>query len=307
MRIEKIILPVLFNALLLFHFTAYSGNNLNGKLKEQALHSLQDQPVYFFENKGQMTDENNNPVPSVLIKASDPCMNVFVTEKGLTYVFVKSEEKFERKSGLESKGEKEEIFEIEKAWINLHLEGATIKKENVVKETDSREHFNYFYPHCADGIYGVKGYQRLTIKNIYPGIDWVLYVNSKTGMKYDFVVHPGADPNQIKLVYESAKPLTINTQGDIQIETPLGVLTESAPVSFIKETNESVESSYSSKVIDKNNVEVTFNISTPVNSTLIIDPQQVWGTLFSGTSDQGGATSMEVDNNNNLFIVGYQT
>src|SRR6185436_4377070 len=109
----------------------------------------------------------------------------------LTYVFVKSEEKFE-KGPSQQENENAETFSIKKAWVNLHLRGATIKKENIIKEQESSEHFNYFYPSCPEGINDVRGYQKLTFKNIYPAIDWVLYSSNKAGIKYDFVLHPGA-------------------------------------------------------------------------------------------------------------------
>ena len=40
----------------------------------------------------------------------------------------------------------------------------------------------------------VQTWQKITIKSIYPGIDWVIYSDEEKGLKYDFVVHPGADP-----------------------------------------------------------------------------------------------------------------
>src|SRR6185436_13224026 len=144
------------------------------------------------------------------------------------------------------------------------------------------EQFNYFYPNCPEGIYNVRGFQKITIKEIYPGIDWVLYGSDKTEMKYDFIVHSGADPGQIKLVYESSKQLQLDKQGNIQIETPLGTLTEHSPVSYLKETRTPVASNFTASVVDKNNVAVSINVLHPSNSTLIIDPQQVWGTFFSG-------------------------
>ena len=305
MQKKKLLFQILLSAACcLVSLSVYSGINSEKEKRSKAGQYMANQPVYFLENKGQMSDEKGDPLPFVLFKLNAPGLNAFVTEKGLSYVFFKSEEKFEEEENKET-GRKE-VFNIERAWINLNLPGANIKGENVLKEQEVSEHFNYFYPHCPDGVYGVKGYRKLVIKNIYSGIDWVLYGSSQSGMKYDFIVHPGADINQIKLIYESANPLTIDENGSIEIHTALGTLTEQSPVCYLHETNQPVPSSFSKKIIDRNNVEITYKVPAfPGNSTLVIDPQQVWGTLFSGTSDQGGATSMEVDNNNNLFIVGY--
>ncbi|MFO0357618.1 MAG: hypothetical protein ACK50A_11750, partial [Sphingobacteriaceae bacterium] len=86
------------------------------------------QNVSFLENKGQMMDTEGKPVPFVLFKAEAPGMNVYITEKGLTYVFVKieedeDEEKEERKPGkhqdLMMPGKHEEKLKAEMAWINV--------------------------------------------------------------------------------------------------------------------------------------------------------------------------------------------
>jgi hypothetical protein len=78
--------------------------NNQAELKEKAKGYLQAQPVKFLENKGQMMDVNSKPVPFVLFKAEAPGMNVYITEKGLTYVFVKAEEEeHEREREKENK------------------------------------------------------------------------------------------------------------------------------------------------------------------------------------------------------------
>jgi hypothetical protein len=52
--------------------------------KEQAFEWMQNQPVKFLENRGQMIDMNNEPVPFVLFKAEATGMNMYITEKGGT-------------------------------------------------------------------------------------------------------------------------------------------------------------------------------------------------------------------------------
>jgi hypothetical protein len=104
-------------------------------------------------------------------------------------------------------------------------------------------------------------------------------------MKYDFIVHPGANPNDIKLIYESEKPLNHDKNGNLQLKTKLGTLTENAPYSYLKETNTEVKSSFKTTKLNNHQVEVVFNINQNTYtqaSTLVIDPQLVWGTFFGG-------------------------
>ena len=273
--------------------------------------SISKQPVKFLENKGQMVNTDGKPIPFVLFKAEASGMNVYITETGLTYVFVKMKEDEKEEQEREIKKKKETInkheekVSCEMAWINVSLEGASIKRENIIKEKQSTEHFNYFYGHCPEGIYDVYQYEKITIKDVYPNIDWVFYNSSKGGMKYDFIVHPNADPKQIKLIYDSEKPLSIDNNGNINIKTKLGTLSENAPYSYIHETNTEVKSSFTKKQLSKHKVEVAFSIdSLNSNTTLIIDPQLVWGTLYGGFNHEGFVTS-EIDSNNNLFAAGY--
>ncbi|MCC6691609.1 MAG: hypothetical protein IT235_08765, partial [Bacteroidia bacterium] len=304
---------------LIFSCYIFANNKLpDPELKEKVSQWKSQQPVRFLENKGQMADADNIPIPFVLFKASANDIDVYITEKGVTYVFTKVEEETstpisvtsDRMNGIRE----EENVKAEMAWINVQLKGVIIKKENIVKEGESAEHFNFFYSHCPDGIYNVKQYEKITIKNVYPDIDWVFYNSNETGMKYDFIVRPGADPSQIKLIYESENVLTINKDGNINIKTPLGTLTENAPYSYIEESGVEVKCDFTKKAIDRHNVEVGFNLNWPTNpgeggnpcpeSTLVIDPQLVWGTLYGGNGADG-IRCLEVDNNNNLFAGGY--
>ncbi|MFO0356842.1 MAG: SBBP repeat-containing protein, partial [Sphingobacteriaceae bacterium] len=285
----------------------------NEELKAKARDYLAAQPVKFLENKGQMMDVNSKPVPFVLFKAEAPGMNVYITEKGLTYVFVKAEEEeHEREREKEKEREKgklagpeEENVKMEMAWVHVNLEGANIQRSNIIKEGQSTEHFNYFYGHCPEGIYDVYQYDKITIRDVYPGIDWVFYNSEKTGMKYDFVVHPGADASQIKLIYEGDKPLKMEEDGSISIKTKLGTLTEAKPYTYEEGNNNEIQSNYKLTTINKNKTMLEFNLANHnTNNTLIIDPQLVWGTFFGGNG-YDGQMSIETDNLGNVYVAGY--
>jgi len=52
---------------------------------------------------------------------------------------------------------------------------------------------------------GVRHYSRIRYIGVYSGIDLVYYCNG-TSLEYDFVVHPGADPNRIRLRFAGNIP-----------------------------------------------------------------------------------------------------
>src|SRR6185312_343164 len=235
----------------------------------------------FLENKGQMMDMQRKPVPNVLYEASSAAMDVYVTTSGLSYVFVDFKKyKNTNSSPVNFKHTYDSITETY-CRADMQLVGASIKKENIVQEGASTDRTDYYYGDvCPNGVLGVRSYEKVTIKNIYPGIDWVLH-SGKNGLKYDFVVHPGADPSQIKLQYKWTDQPQLQDDGSVNISTPMGTITEGAPISYTK--GKQVHTTYN--IQDK---EIHFNIENyNVADTLIIDPQLVWATYYAGNGGSG--------------------
>jgi len=66
---------------------------------------------------------------------------------------------------------------------------------------------------------GCKIYQAVTYKNVYPNIDIRYYTNNGF-LKYDFIVHPGGNPNNIALYFDGADEIKI-TKGVLSIKQVL--------------------------------------------------------------------------------------
>jgi len=282
----KRILLLLFIALEVLPFTTLAGSGANDSaLRAKATQWMSNTGgLRFLENKGQMMDMQRKPVPNVLYEASSRGMDVYVTTSGLSYVFVKLEKhKKNNSSPVQFKFKQNDDSIIETyCRADMQLVGADIRKENIVKEGESIDRTDYYYGGiCPDGILGVHNYQKITIKNIYPGIDWVLHTGKK-GLKYDFIVHPGADPSQIKLKYKWTDKPQLQEDGSVKISTPMGAITEGTPISYC--SGEQVQTTYIVK-----DSEIYFNISN-YNSTqaLIIDPELVWATYYGGGNDDFG-------------------
>jgi gliding motility-associated-like protein len=261
--------------------------------------------VMFIENIGQMNGLDRKPIPFVLFKVSSNDLDMYVTEKGLTYFF--------RKTIIEKKGEGiKNKKKIDYQRFDIELEGIQIKRENILKELPDTAEFNFFYPSCPQGINGVKQFGRIVIKDIYPGIDWVLYNSSQKGFKYDFVIHPGADPKKIVFLYRTKRPIKLS-EGKIVFKTDLGGIEEDAPQSYISEPFEQIASSFILKSVKKKKSkkntfyesQVGFNINSySLNKTLIIDPLQLWWSTYFGGEDQSQGKAIAADNLNNIFVTG---
>ncbi|TAL61714.1 MAG: T9SS type B sorting domain-containing protein [Bacteroidetes bacterium] len=269
---------------------------------------FQQPPVRFEENKGQMRDMQGNPVNDLLFKTDDGGVDMYLTDWGISYVFIKAKENNNEKQKAQEedplragKHEEDENREIEYCRADMELKGSTIKKENIVKEYESQDFSNYYLGHCRDGILHVKKYGKITIKEVYPNIDWVVYTQPNGQAKYDFIVHPGGDYKQIKLHYKWTDAPQQEANGSVTINTPMGKITEGNPYSYLDGSKEKIETMY-----EINNREITFNVGPyDSNQTLIIDPQLQWGTYYGGSGDDGFC-SVKTDVSGNVFVSGYE-
>lgn len=131
---------------------------------------------------------------------------------------------------------------------------------------------------------GCRIYEEVTCKNIYPDIDVRYYSNAGT-IKYDFIVHPGADANAIVLKYEGANGLSLK-DNELNIATSIGDIKESSPYSYqlINGERKRISCNY---IIQGN--KVSFRISKyDKQSELVIDPALIFSSFSGSTADNWG-------------------
>jgi hypothetical protein len=78
---------------------------------------------------------------------------------------------------------------------------------------------------------GLPTYSRIVYPNLWPGIDLVYY-GTVNRLKYEFIVHPGADPAQIRLAYRGATEVALNAAGQLVVTTPAGGFSDDTPVAY---------------------------------------------------------------------------
>ncbi|MBI3521123.1 MAG: SBBP repeat-containing protein [Bacteroidetes bacterium] len=264
---------------------------------------LKNQPVLFTENRGQLTDTEEKQIPGILYTIQTPGINLYITEKGLTYFIITS---------IPGKNN-DKTVQTEWNRFDMTLKGATIKKDNISTEGKSTHFKQYFLAHCQDGITDVHSYEKIIIKNIYPNIDWILYNSNDKGFKYDFIVHPGGNAKHIQMAYISKNPILVNKKGELEITNALGDIKEKSPVSFMD--HQEINSRFvlsQQHPIELNNDHgyesvIVFDFPKTnihhLNSDLIIDPQLVWGTFF-GSYNTDIPTSIATDKSGNVYVTG---
>ncbi len=82
-----------------------------------------------------------------------------------------------------------------------------------------------------DSQTGLRTYERVVYREVWPGID-VVYALENGRLKYDVIVHPGADPAQARFRYEGAERVERTDAGGLRVVTPAGEIEEGPPVVF---------------------------------------------------------------------------
>ena len=252
---------------------------------------------YFTENKGQIIDQNNKERKDIDFELrANNGLSVFVGSASIHYQFSKAEENAKTYSAEEKMqpGFNREPVNFSLYRMDIVLLGAN-KNARLIKSDKQEYEEQYFTEWSGEQGIRVHSYATITYKEIYPDIDWVLYIRDGK-LKHEFIVREGGNPKDIRLKYEGASELNINQQGFLIAKTPLGTINENAPVSYtLKGKN------VASRFQLNNNI-LSYQIA-PYRGTLIIDPSLSWATYYGDVGyDLGFAVTN--DQSNNVYICG---
>lgn len=246
--------------------------------------------LFFTENKGQVTDQYYKPRTDIDFKLGDGSLNVFIGDGKMHYQFSKIMDKAIVVPGDDARTPQP----VDMYRMDVELVGANPDAE-VIKGDRQAYYENYYTPGTGTNGATVHQYARVTYKNIYPKIDWVLYVQGGR-LKHEFVVNPGGKVGDIKLKYSGATKLEKNNEGGIVATTPMGTVAEHAPFSYIGSGKE-VASSF---VVSGDEVSYALGSYT---GTLVIDPTLVWSTYYGGFSHEMLA-ALRKDAAGNIYLSG---
>jgi hypothetical protein len=163
---------------------------------------------------------------------------------------------------------------------------------------------------------GLPSFSRIVYPDLWPGIDLVFY-GTVNQLKYEFIVQPGADPNQIRLAYRGAD-ISLNAEGQMLVTTPIGGFKDDTPVAYQDINGRHVPVSVAYAQIDTPNHSSATQQSTDShqqsyaftlgpydpNYLLILDPAVIVYCGYIGGNGQDGGLGISVDNAGNAYIVG---
>jgi len=243
-------------------------------------------PLCFIENKGQLADQDNHPRNDIQYKLSTPGMNLFVGNAQLHYQF------------RQATGKLGTAQDINAYRMDVTLLGANQAAKAV--PADKQAYYELYYlGKNGDNSLTAQAWNKVVYKDVYPNIDWVLYVKDNQ-VEYDFIVHPGGNIHDIQLQYSGATALHVTSDGGIYAETPMGTIQEKSPVSFETATGKAV----ASKFVLKDNI-ISFETGS-YQGSLTIDPYLNWSTYYGGPGEDV-ATSVVGSSIGEIYICGYTT
>ena len=148
----------------------------------------------------------------------------------------------------------------------------------------------------------VPNYRKVIYEDLWDGVDLV-YGIKEDHMKYDLIVHPGGDPDDIRIKVDGCDDLKIGDNGDLLIETEMGSVKDSNLLTFYKNDKKSIGSNF---IINDANI-FSFDIDEYDGmETVVIDPQLEYSTFIGGNGQERGM-DIALDGDKNAYITGYTT
>jgi hypothetical protein len=252
----------------------------------------------FVENKGQIKDQYGAVRNDVQYALLADGLSIFIGNGQIHYQFIerahthlprltRQQEQFHRQL-------KDSVV-CSAYRVDVALAGAN-KQAAAIAEEQQPYYENYCYPKSRKENVIAHTYRKITYKNIYDGIDWVLSVNNGT-VEQTFLVHPGGDPSLIRSQYSGQSGLVREPDGSLTIRTPMGYVRERPPI-CVEEAGDTVAASF---VVRRG--KLSYQIA-PFTGRLAIDPILEWGTYFGPDSSFSPFYAVAVDDSANIYACG---
>lgn len=231
---------------------------------------------YFIENKGQWDDDV-----------------LFVTQTDFGKVGLGSQKlmfNIHEVSNVHSGENQLHVVEFE--FMDSELQSLAGMNELVLKN-------NYFFGNDpSKWITGARTFQSVVYNNIWDGIDLKYYFNEE-GLKYDFILEPFADPEDIQI--KTSHPDTMNVfKNKLEISvTDQIVVGDRDLYTYYKNSNEKIDSQFIRTTHD------TFSFSLPEydnSKPVIIDP--LLFSTYVGGFDDDYPYCIEYDTEGNIYVGG---
>lgn len=256
--------------------------------------NAQTPPLVFVPNEGQWEEP-------FLYKGIAPFADIYLEKDGITYL-VGAADNFEKIHQIkESSIAPASPVSLYYHAYKMQWLGANTKAIAQPSKKQNYYHNYYLGNKPENWKSGVSIYGNVDYIDIYPKID--LHLGSeKGGLKYDFIVKPGGNPQDIRFRFDGAENTKIQ-KGQLIIQTSVGEITEMAPYAFQYINGELHEVPCQYMMTAQGEIYFHFPKGYDKNTHLTIDPTVVFASLTGSTADNWGFTAT-YDKQGNLYAGG---
>ncbi|MFA6056845.1 MAG: SBBP repeat-containing protein [Taibaiella sp.] len=282
------------------------GNIANGQQPDH-YSKLNTRALLFIENKGQIKDQYKNSRPDIDFVLHGNGLNIFISAGRISYQFIKGNTGKDAAQKLKEYNDSKFAFTqayniSDQAYtlyrLDMELRGANFNSTPATGAPTISK-FNYYLAGSDEnGITQVAGFDHITYTDIYPGIDWVVYIKDNK-LKYDFIIHEGALSENIAIQYNGATKQELTEDGSLNISTPLGTIKEETPVAWTASEHKNIAVKFEPK-----NGGWGFT-TDPWKGTLVLDPGLSWSTYYGGSGLE--VTKDICTNNGSIYVTGLTT
>lgn len=263
----------------------------------------------FIENKGQFDANGNQLIGDIQFAADFGSTRVFFGEKGVNYSFlnakkVPKDERAELSAKLKIKTS-DDYKQWEKIIGKFHYQADEVNMvwgnanySFIVAEGEKNDYHSYSYIDKfgkESHVNNVKGFNKISYKNIYPKIDIEYVIHPQEGLKYAVILHPGANPNDVKMVYDRAVRIE---NGKVKVATLFGDIIDHEPFTFYEKNSTNIIKSSFEQIGQI----IKFKLENyDRNKTVVIDP---WTQTPAFPSNWDCIWEVEKDNAGNVYAIG---
>lgn len=145
-------------------------------------------------------------------------------------------------------------------------------------------------------------FAKVSYKKVYSGID-VIFYGREGFLEFDYIVAPGANPNDIAFSFEGIDLQKIDDNGDLNIQSDLGELKFFRP--SIHQMRDGKTVPVKGQFAIREDSKVGFTVASYDKTLpLVIDPILTYSTTYGGTGlDEG--KGIAVDDSGNTYVAGW--
>jgi hypothetical protein len=246
-------------------------------------------PLHFIQNQGQLDAR-------VAYYIQGRATSVYFTSEGVTIAL----------TGRAATAAFDSEVARQRWAVKLDFVGANLKARPEGEDPTAAV-VSYFKGPREQWKTGLKTYAGLVYRDLWPGIDLV-FNGTVDRLKYTFLIHPGADPDSIKLAYRGATAVTLTSGGELEVSTPVGGFRDESPYAYQEVGGERVEvaAAYAMESQASGAVqEYGFSLGAyDPEKPLVLDPAMLVyaGYIGGAGSDQGAGIA--VDGAGNAYVTG---